>query len=339
MDNILLGSYQNTNSWLHKLNPAVKIASLIILMTAIFLVPLKQNLVNLTVFMSIFLAIELLIISAKISFFKVLQGIKPILFLITITLILQILYQKSSGEVIVFIENKMPQLSWANLITSIGIIIIYLFIKRFIPFKFILFLIVVLAIVLLQYYLIYYPIGKPYNITLTYDNLFLGAFLFLRIGSVILLTSLLTFTTLTSNLNYGIIKLLYPLKIINFPLEVMAMMFSLTFRFIPTIFEETQRIKKAQASRGLDYNEINSLKKIKAVVKLLIPIFIISFKRAEELANAMEVRGYQVGAKRTSIDKYKIKLNDILVLLFVILFISASITYKVLVYKKIIYAL
>lgn len=337
MNNFLLGSYQNVNSWLVKLNPVIKIGSLILLMVAIFLIPLKANMPNLLVFMSTFLAIELLIISAKISFFKVLQAIKPIFFLISLTIILQILYQKNTDPAIVFMANKYPVLSISNLLAFIALILVYFLIKKYIPFKLILFFMVLAVVIFMQYYLLYWPL-KQYNIKLTINNLFLAAFLFLRIGSVILLTSLLTYTTMTSDLNYGIIKLLYPLKVIKFPLETMAMMFSLTLRFIPTIFEETERVRKAQASRGLDFKEIGSIKKIKAVIKLLIPILIISFKKAEDLANAMDARGYQVGAKRTSIDEYKLRATDNIILILVFLILGASIAYKVLVAKNILYA-
>ena len=107
------------------------------------------------------------------------------------------------------------------------------------------------------------------------------------------------------------------------------MMLSLTLRFIPTLLIETEKIMKAQASRGIDFNEGNIVDKMKQIVTLLIPMFVISINRAEDLANAMEARGYIIGDKRTSIDELKFNLRDYLAFGFVLIILVLSIFAKV----------
>jgi energy-coupling factor transport system permease protein len=157
-----------------------------------------------------------------------------------------------------------------------------------------------------------------------------AGFIFIRITNVIIMTSLLTFTTMTTDLNYAIESLLKPLKWIKVPVDVIAMMLSLTLRYIPTLLEETEKIMKAQASRGVDFKESKFKDKVVQIISLLIPVFVISFKRAEDLGNAMEVRGYVIGAKRTKIDQYHIGFKDIMSLITVILFLGAIITVRIL---------
>lgn len=139
-------------------------------------------------------------------------------------------------------------------------------------------------------------------------------FLIFRVMIVVMLSSLLTFTTMPTDITNGLESLLRPLKVIRFPVSEIAMMLSLTLRFIPTLLEETDKIMKAQASRGVEFSESSFKKKVTQIISLLIPIFVVSFKRAEDLANAMEARGYVVGAKRTRIDVLKMRVIDFFVL-------------------------
>ena len=140
-----------------------------------------------------------------------------------------------------------------------------------------------------------------------------------------MLTSLLTFTTMTTDINDGLEGILFPLKWIKVPVDVLTMMVSLTLRYIPTLLIETDKIMKAQASRGVDFKEASLKDKITQVISLLIPVFVISFKRAEDLANAMEVRGYVIGQKRTKIDVLKIKTSDYLAFFGVISIVSFTV--------------
>ena len=151
----------------------------------------------------------------------------------------------------------------------------------------------------------------------------------LRIVLIVMLSSILTMTTSTTDINLGLEWIMYPLKFIKIPVAEIAMMLSLTLRFIPTLLIETDKIMKAQASRGIDFNEGNFVEKVKQIVTLLIPMFFISITRAEDLANAMEARGYIIGAKRTSIDELKFGSKDLLAFIFVLLLLGLSIAIKV----------
>ena len=123
-------------------------------------------------------------------------------------------------------------------------------------------------------------------------------------------TSLLTLSTMTTDINNGIEAVLSPLKLIKVPVGVFSMLISLTLRFIPTLLGESQKIMNAQASRGVDFSEGTLKEKVTQIVSLLIPMFVISFKRAEDLADAMESRGYIIDAKRTKLDELKLKEVD-----------------------------
>lgn len=126
-----------------------------------------------------------------------------------------------------------------------------------------------------------------------------GIFISLRFFLLILMTSLLTLTTTPIEITDGIEFLLAPLKKVNFPVHELALMMSISLRFIPTLMQETDKIMKAQTARGVEFSSGPIKERIKAIIPLLIPLFISSFKRAEELAVAMEARGYKGGEGRT----------------------------------------
>ncbi|WP_174734548.1 energy-coupling factor transporter transmembrane component T family protein [Mesobacillus harenae] len=126
-----------------------------------------------------------------------------------------------------------------------------------------------------------------------------GIFISLRFFLLILMTSLLTLTTTPIEITDGLENLLNPLKKIKFPVHELALMMSISLRFIPTLMQETDKIMKAQIARGVEFSSGPIKERVQAVVPLLIPLFISSFKRAEELAIAMEARGYRGGEGRT----------------------------------------
>ena len=158
------------------------------------------------------------------------------------------------------------------------------------------------------------------------EGLNLGFFMSIRLIIVVLISTLLTLTTKPSDLTLALESLFKPLKKVGFPVSELALMISIALRFIPTLFEETQKILKAQASRGVDISEGKFKDKVMQLISLLVPLFILSFKRADELANAMEVRGYVPGRLRTSINRLSWKVSDtVLVLVCGALFIGAII--------------
>jgi energy-coupling factor transport system permease protein len=143
-----------------------------------------------------------------------------------------------------------------------------------------------------------------------------GIFISLRFFLLILITSLLTLTTTPIEITDGLETLLNPLNKINFPVHELALMMSISLRFIPTLMQETDKIMKAQTARGVEYSSGPVKERIKAIVPLLIPLFISSFKRAEELAVAMEARGYQGGEGRTKYRLLQWGVTDTLMILF-----------------------
>lgn len=320
-----IGQYIPANSIIHRLDPRTKIISLILLLVALFIIPVSTNNISLILLGVIFGLALILNISAKVPIRKLIISLKPLTFLLTFTFIIQMFTIKDG--ISIFNNPLTMHLSLTSLAAIIVLIILYNIFKKGLPFRTTLFFILVFLIFYLQYLL---PYGKlfSYSFNPTYDALIRGGFLFFRIMTTILLTSLLTFTTMTTDLNYGFEYILSPLKIFKVRVEVFAMMLSLILRYIPTLLFETEKIIKAQASRGLDFNESKLKDKIMQIIALLIPIFIISITRAEELSDAMEARGYVLGAKRTRIDEYKFRFGDFFGLVLSVLVVALFITFR-----------
>lgn len=158
------------------------------------------------------------------------------------------------------------------------------------------------------------------------DAIFNTLFIVVRLAFMISITTILTVSTKPLELTYGLEYLFTPLKIIKFPAHEISMMISIALRFIPTLLEETQRIMKAQASRGVDLSDGKFKEKIIGIVSLIIPLFFSSFQRAEDLANAMEARGYDPSGKRTRYRQLKFTFRD-LICFFVVLGLLAGAIY------------
>ncbi|MCP4337217.1 MAG: energy-coupling factor transporter transmembrane protein EcfT [Mycoplasma sp.] len=142
-----------------------------------------------------------------------------------------------------------------------------------------------------------------------------------RVYLMIIITTILTSTTKPTDLTKGIEDVMSPLKLVRFPVHIVAMIISIALRFIPTLLEEAQRIMKAQASRGVDFKNGGIRAKVKSTVTLIIPLFVTSFSKAEDLGNAMETRGYDPYAKRNRYRDYSIKIFDVFVFTFISVFI------------------
>ncbi|MBX9971493.1 energy-coupling factor transporter transmembrane protein EcfT [Cytobacillus firmus] len=147
-------------------------------------------------------------------------------------------------------------------------------------------------------------------ITIYEEGLRQGIFISLRFFLLILMTSILTLTTTPIEITDGLESLLAPLNKIKFPVHELALMMSISLRFIPTLMQETDKIMKAQTARGVDFTSGPIRDRIKAIIPLLIPLFVSSFKRAEELAVAMESRGYRGGEGRTKYRQLNWGLKD-----------------------------
>lgn len=157
-------------------------------------------------------------------------------------------------------------------------------------------------------------------LVVTKEGLSLAVFMALRLIFLITGTSLLTLTTSPIALTDGIEKLLSPFKKVGLPAHELAMMMTIALRFIPTLLEETDKIMKAQMARGADFESGNILSRAKNLVPLLVPLFINAFRRADELATAMEARCYRGGDNRTRLNELKLKRLDIVTMISMTLF-------------------
>lgn len=157
------------------------------------------------------------------------------------------------------------------------------------------------------------------------EGLIIAALMILRLVFLIVGTSILTLTTSPIELTDGIEKLLNPFKKIGLPAHELAMMMTIALRFIPTLMDETDKIMKAQMARGADFESGNLVKRAKNLIPLLVPLFISSFRRADELAMAMEARCYKGGTGRTRMKILKITFRDLIACVFTVALVSFSI--------------
>ena len=148
---------------------------------------------------------------------------------------------------------------------------------------------------------------------LTYGAIETSVKMALRIFLLVISASMLTFTTTPIVLTDGLEKLMAPLKVIKVPVHEIAMMMSIALRFIPTLIDETDKIIKAQSSRGADFDTGNVISRIKSFIPILIPLFVSAFRRAEELATAMESRCYKGGEGRTKMKVLTLKKVDAII--------------------------
>ncbi|MGG3468796.1 energy-coupling factor transporter transmembrane protein EcfT [Neobacillus pocheonensis] len=255
MEKMIFGRYVPTDSIIHKMDPRSKLIIIFLFVCIIFLAN------NLLTYALIGIYTFLMLGLSKISIRFLYGGLKPVLWLVLFTLVLQLLFTKQG-----------------DLLWEVGPLKIY------------------------------------------EGGVRQGIFISLRFFFLILMTSLLTLTTTPIEITDGLETLLHPLKKVRFPVHEMALMMSISLRFIPTLMQETDKIMKAQIARGVEFASGPFKERIKAVIPLLIPLFVSSFKRAEELAIAMEARGYRGGEGRTKYRQLSWQMADTLqlVMLFVL---------------------
>ena len=160
-------------------------------------------------------------------------------------------------------------------------------------------------------------------IEITWEGVRQAIFITFRLVLLVAGTSLLTLTTSPIALTDGLERVMKPLSVIRFPAHELAMMMTIALRFIPTLLEETDRIRKAQLARGADFESGNLLSRAKALLPILVPLFISAFRRADELAMAMESRCYHGGEGRTRMRELKMGRHDAIAFLAIVLFVAA----------------
>lgn len=238
MNKLILGRYIPGDSVLHRMDPRAKLLASFYYIGIIFLARTWQAYALLLIFTVALIGISRI----KLDFF--IKGVKPLLWLILFTVLLQIFFTRGGH--------------------------------------------------------VYWQWGF---LTLTQYGLINGAYIFMRFVLIIFMSTLLTLTTPPLSLADAIESILKPLKVVHFPVYEVALMLSIALRFVPTLMDETTKIMDAQRARGVDFGEGNLFQQMKAIVPILIPLFVSSFNRADDLATAMEARGYQGGEGRS---KYRI---------------------------------
>ena len=230
---ITIGQYYPADSCIHRLDPRTKIISTLIYIVSLFLIRTFPG------FLVVSVAFLGVLILSHVPFFYLVRGLKPILFILLITVAFNIFL--TSGTVL-----------W--------------------QWKF---------------------------LKITKEGLQRGGFMAVRLVLLIFGTSMMTYTTTPNQLTDGLERLMSPLKLIHFPAHEMAMMMSIALRFIPILTEEATRIRKAQMARGADMESGGPIKRAKAMVPVLVPLLVSAFRRAFDLAMAMEARCYHGGKGRT----------------------------------------
>lgn len=164
------------------------------------------------------------------------------------------------------------------------------------------------------------PIASFGPLKISEQGLSLGTFITLRLIFLILIASLLTLTTSPQKLTRGLEFLLSPLKVVGISSHKIAMMMTLSLRFVPLLFEEVDRLIKAQKSRGSDFSHRNPLKRIRAIIPILVPLLTNLFRRADEFALALELRAYDPDRPREDIETIKFRTSDCLTILVTVAF-------------------
>lgn len=246
ISDITIGQFMPGKSFVHKLDPRMKIIVMTALIIFIFL---AKNMLSMGLMLgTVFISMLITRISPKMYF----KGLKAIWFLVIFTALLNMLYVR--GDTVIF----------------------------------------------------------KYSIfTITAEGLWQSAFIAMRLVLIIIISSMLTYTTSPTDLTAAIERLLAPLNWVKIPVHELAMMMTIALRFIPTLLEETEKIMSAQKARGADLESGGMIKRAKALIPILIPLFISSFRRAFELATAMDCRCYTGGSGRTRLNVLHYKFRDV----------------------------
>ncbi len=163
------------------------------------------------------------------------------------------------------------------------------------------------------------------KLTITWEGIWRAVYMALRLAMLIMGSSIMTLTTTPNNLTDGMEKLMGPLRVFKVPVHEVSMMMSIALRFIPILLEETDKIMKAQMARGADFESGNLIKKVKSLVPLLVPLFISAFRRAGDLAMAMEARCYRGGENRSKMKPLVYRRRDYLAYVVVAVYVVTGV--------------
>ena len=319
MKNIVIGQFVPGNGFFYKLDPRTKIVAIVFLMIALFLL---DNMYYL--FIAFGLSIILLILG-QLSIIRILKGLKPIFILLIFTFFFQILFNQEGALIL----DQSMSLGLVNIGAMIVLTFIWRFLAHYKRLNTILFLLYLAGIFFIMSYIHYGLTFTTFSFKIYQKGIEMSVFVVVRLLIIITLSTVLTITTKPTDLTQGLEKLMRPLKIIGLNSEDFALIISISLRYIPTILDEANKIMLAQASRGSDFSEGKMKDKVKQVISLLVPMFIIAFKRSEDLADAMESRNFIPGKPRTRITELKFNYVDLMTMLFTVACFASSIYLKV----------
>ena len=319
MKNIIIGQFIPGNSFLYRMDPRSKIIALMLLMVSTFIL---SSVVHILVMLGVVL---LILKVGGIPVTRIARGLKPIMILLLFTFTFQIIFIKTGNLVF---DTELT-LTVITLPLMIFIIIFWYLTRRYTKFKFLYLLITVFGI--LTMLSLYSPgtMVSSSHLEIYQDGLEGAFFIMIRLIIIVTLSTILTLTTKPTDLNLGLEKILKPLGIIRINAEEIAMIISIALRYIPTLLDEANKIMLAQASRGVDFSEGKFKDKIMQIISLLVPMFIISFKRSDDLANAMEARSFVPGKPRTRLHTLSWHNIDTSVIIFCALVLVSVITVRV----------
>jgi energy-coupling factor transport system permease protein len=319
MKSVVIGQYVPGTGFFYKLDPRTKIMAVLFIMIAIFML---QNITQLLIAFGIAL---LGLLAGRISLLKIIKGLKPIFFLLVFTFIFQIALNKD-GRVLV---NDKMYLTVYSILFIVLAIVLWRFVNRYVKYKITLFLAFAVGVYFILKYVSFGYQLHSFSFVVYEGGITMSLFVIVRLLIIITLSTVLTLTTKPTDLTQAIEQLLHPLKKIGFHSEDFALIISISLRYIPTIFDEANKIMMAQASRGADFSEGKLKDKLKQIISLLVPMFIIAFIRSEELADAMESRNFVPGKTRTRINVLKFSMVDVYTAIFTLVFFGLAIYVKV----------
>ncbi|QJR44087.1 energy-coupling factor transporter transmembrane component T family protein [Mycoplasma miroungirhinis] len=292
--NAIIGKFVNIDTIIHKIDPRLKFLANILFIVLFFL---ADTFVILSVLL---LCVMIFYVIATKSFRTLIRKFKLPVYIGLFLLIINVFTIKGSPE------NNIPITASDSGLDTFVFYRDYLIIND-----------------------IYWaPFGNDNIFQITKFSLIRSASITLRIYGVILITTILTFTTKSVLLTKAINDLLKPLKLFKFPSEIITMIINIALRFIPTLLDEANRIMKAQSSRGVDFKNGHGKDKIKAFLTLIVPLFVSSFSKANDLSDAMVVRGYEPYSKRTQYRILEAKWYDIVATIILMLITTLVIVFQ-----------
>jgi len=320
MKNVVIGQYMPGTGFFYRIDPRTKIIAVVVLMVAVFMLETIWQ-----VLASFGIAL-ILIFAGKIPVRKIIKGLKPLYVLLVFTLFFQIAFNRSGA---VMLDSTMT-ISLVSILLVIAATVLWRILASFKRYKFMLLLAYAAGLYFIMKDLAFGPVYTTWQLTIYEKGLEMSVFVIVRLLIIITLSTVLTLTTKPTDLTQGLESLLRPLKIIGINSEDFALIISISLRYIPTILDEANKIMQAQASRGADFAQGKLKDKVVQVISLLVPMFIIAFKRSEDLADAMESRNFVPGKKRTRIHDLKFNYRDLLTAFVTAACLAGSILVKVL---------